>query len=130
TEATVASCSYLDEFYKIDQTVRVFQQPCPLLVPIVESGELDSAGPVAQAYIESLLRQDSRIDTILLGCTHYALVENEIRSHTPKGIQVVSQGPIVAKKLAEYLRRHPEMQRRRDRSGNEIFRTTECSSRT
>ena len=129
TEATVASMAYPQEIQKIDSDVRVFQQACPLLVPIVESGELETAAPAAQKYVQALLREDPQIDTVLLGCTHYALIENIIREFIPPGIRVLSQGEIVAEKLADYLRRHPEIERRLDASGRETFLTTEYSSR-
>ena len=129
TEATVLSQAYPQEIQKIDPEVRVFQQACPLLVPMVESGELQNVTSTVSSYIKNLLRQDRKIDTVLLGCTHYALIENEIRSVMPDGIRVVSQGPIVADKLADYLRRHPEVERRLDTSGSERFLTTEYSNR-
>ena len=129
TEATVASLGYLQEIYKIDPQVHVCQQACPLLVPIIEAGELENAEGVASKYIESLLRKDARIDTILLGCTHYALIEDLIRNLVPSRIQVVSQGQIVAAKLEDYLKRHPEIEKRLDASGKRTFLSTEYSDR-
>jgi glutamate racemase len=129
TEATVASHGYIQEIHKVDDRVVVYQQGCPLLVPIVESGELENATSAARKYVENLLRNDSRIDTILLGCTHYALIEDVIRSVVPGGIEIVSQGPIVAEKLADYLKRHPEIEKRLDSTGKDIFLTTEYSGR-
>ena len=105
------------------------QQACPLLVPIIESGELENATAPAQHYLESLLGKDPQIDTILLGCTHYALIENLIREMVPPRVKVVSQGSIVAAKLEDYLKRHPEMERRLDNTGNETFLSTENSPR-
>jgi glutamate racemase len=90
---------------------------------------LETAAPAAQKYVQALLREDPQIDTVLLGCTHYALIENIIREFIPPGIRVLSQGEIVAEKLADYLRRHPEIERRLDASGRETFLTTEYSSR-
>jgi glutamate racemase len=129
TEATVASQGYVQEIHKVDDRVQVYQQACPLLVPIVESGELENAESTARKYVENLLKNDSRIDTILLGCTHYALIEDVIRTVVPAGIDIISQGPIVADKLADYLGRHPEIERRLDSSGRDIFLTTEYSGR-
>jgi len=129
TEATVNSQAYPQEIAKIDPSVRVCQQACPLLVPIIESGELETASAPVRHYVDSLLAQDSAIDTILLGCTHYALIEDVIRRIVPPAIGVVSQGTIVAAKLDDYLRRHPEMERRLDRSGRETFLSTEYSPR-
>jgi glutamate racemase len=129
TEATVNSLAYLQEIAKIDANVRVHQQACPLLVPIIEAGELESAGAVARQYLYDLLAMDSTIDTILLGCTHYALIENLIQSMAPANVRVVTQGSIVAAKLENYLMRHPEMESRLDRSAKEKFLSTESSPR-
>jgi glutamate racemase len=129
TEATVNSLAYLHEIAKIDAHVKVHQQSCPLLVPIIESGELESASAPAQHYMDSLLAKDSQIDTILLGCTHYALIEKLIVNMVPPGMKVVTQGAIVAAKLEDYLRRHPEMERRLDAAGRETFLSTENSPR-
>jgi glutamate racemase len=129
TEATVASKGYPQEIQKIDASVRVYQQACPVLVPIIESGELESAGKAAEEYVRALLSQDSRIDTILLGCTHYALIEDVIRRVVPAAVGIVSQGSIVAQKLENYLNRHPEIERTLDKSGHEAFLTTAYSER-
>jgi glutamate racemase len=129
TEATVNSLAYPQEILKIDPKVEVHQQSCPLLVPMIEAGDLDATRGPARQYVESLLEQDARIDTILLGCTHYALIEDILRQLIPQKIRVVSQGAIVADKLADYLRRHSEMETRLDKSGKEIFLSTEYSPR-
>jgi len=129
TEATVNSQSYLEEIHKIDPDVTVHQQACPLLVPIIESGDLESATEPARHYIEHLLAQSSEIDTVLLGCTHYALIEHIVRPLVPSSIRVVSQGTIVADKLESYLLRHPEIEKRLDTQGRECFLSTEVSPR-
>ena len=130
TEVTVGSQAYPQEVYKIDASVVVHQQACPLLVPMIESGELGNAEGTVRLYVERLLRKDPRIDTILLGCTHYALIEDVIRRVLPPEIRIVSQGVIVAEKLADYLNRHPEFSAQMDLSGAATFLTTELSSRT
>src|SRR5437762_13248561 len=79
--------------------------------------------------MDRLLEQESRIDTVLLGCTHYALIESTIREIAPAKIRVVSQGTIVAEKLADYLERHPEFGQWMDLSGEATFLTTEYSDR-
>jgi glutamate racemase len=129
TEATVNSLAYPQEILKIDPQVQVHQQACPLLVPLIEAGDVEATRGPARQYVESLLEQDPRIDTILLGCTHYALIESILRQLIPQTIRVVTQGAIVAGKLADYLRRHPEIERRLDKSGKEIFLSTEYSPR-
>jgi glutamate racemase len=49
-----------------------------------------------------------KLDAVLLGCTHYPLVEKYFRQALPKGVEIISQPEIVAKSLAAYLERHPE----------------------
>lgn len=129
TEATVNSLAYPQEIAKVDANVRVHQQACPMLVPLIESGELDQAATQARRYVETLLARDSQIDTVLLGCTHYALIESLIRPMVGPEVTVVSQGSIVAAKLEDYLKRHPEMERRLDRTGTEVFLSTQSSPR-
>ena len=127
TEVTVASYAYPQELHKIDPSVTVIQQACPKLVPMIEAGELGNIGEEVRTYIDQLLEQDERIDTVLLGCTHYALIESTIREIAPARIRVLSQGAIVAEKLADYLERHPEFEQWMDLSGEATFLTTKYS---
>jgi glutamate racemase len=127
TEVTVASYAYPQELHKIDPSVSVIQQSCPRLVPMIEAGELENISEEVRTCMDQLLDQDTRIDTVLLGCTHYALIEDSIRNVVPAEIRVVSQGAIVAEKLADYLGRHPEFGESMDLSGETTFLTTKYS---
>jgi glutamate racemase len=98
-------------------------------VPLIESGELRRAEEEVGTYVKQLVEMDRQIDTILLGCTHYALIAESIRSIVPAEIRIVSQGSIVADKLADYLVRHPEFGMTLDRSGAATFLTTAYSGR-
>jgi glutamate racemase len=129
TEATVAAEAYPQEIFKVDPATQVYQQACPALVPLIESGDLENAGRAAREYVAALTAQHESMDTILLGCTHYALIEDAIRRHAPAGIRVISQGAIVAEKLMDYLERHPEIAQRLETSGGETFLTTAYSDR-
>jgi len=112
TTGTVKSMSYPIEIEKFFPEVAVYQQECPLWVPLIESNEYDNAGAdfFIKKYITQLLAQSADIDTILLACTHYPLIADQIRRHLPQHIQLLSQGPIVASSLADYLQRHPEIE--------------------
>src|SRR5262249_43375152 len=88
-----------------------------------------NADVAVRRYVDGLLNQSGSIDTVLLGCTHYALIEKQIHAALPDRVQLIGQGPIVAKKLADYLRRHPEIERRVDPGSSETFLTTESSPR-
>ena len=71
------------------------------------------------------MAQDVNIDTILLACTHYPLVQEQIKKFLPEHIQVISQGDIVASSLVDYLQRHPEMNERLSKSNSVSFFTTD-----
>jgi glutamate racemase len=87
-------------------------------VPLVENREYDNEGAdfFIRKCLEQLLDQSADIDTILLACTHYPLLLPRIRKFLPPGVGVLSQGDIVADSLADYLRRHPEMEARISRT--------------
>ena len=117
TPGTVASESYVIELLKQDPTLIVIQQACPMWVPLIEAGEHLHAGAdyFVEKYLNDLLERDSEIDTIILGCTHYPLIQSKIEAYlslTNRQISVVSQGEIVARSLADYLHRHPEIVKR------------------
>jgi glutamate racemase len=67
----------------------------------------------------------SDIDTIVLGCTHYPLLEKKIRQYLPERVQLLSQGSIVAGSLADYLHRHPEIEAVCAKGGQTQYFTTE-----
>jgi len=79
TNATIHSRAYEMAIHRLDPSVRVFSQGCPLFVPLVEEGWLNGAisRQVAAQYLRPLIRQ--RIDTLILGCTHYPLLAPTIR---------------------------------------------------
>ena len=89
----------------------------------------DGADYFVRKYIEELLRKDSRIDTVILGCTHYPLLLPKIRQYMPAGIRVVPQGGLVAESLKDYLRRHPEIEAACAKHGTCRYLTTENSDK-
>jgi len=127
TSGTVQSNSYPLEIKKIYGDIVVTSQACPMWVPLIENNEHNSKGAdfFVQKDVLQLLAADTLIDTVMLGCTHYPLLENKIRTYLPKGIRIVSQGEIVAHSLAEYLRRHPGMDERCTKNATCRYLTTE-----
>ena len=127
TPGTVASQSYDMELAKLHPDIIFTPHACPMWVPLVEN--LEGDGPGADYFIkkeiDSLLDADPEIDTIILGCTHYPLLYNKIRQFVPSDIKVLIQGDIVANSLLDYLRRHPEMDKRITRKGSLELLTTE-----
>ena len=127
TGGTVQSNSYPIELAKLFPDVKVYQQACPMWVPLIENGEFDQPGAdyFVKQYVEALFKQSTDIDTILLACTHYPLLEAKIRSYLPSGVNLVLQGAIVANSLAKYLEMHPEMAQKCSQNGQLTFFTTD-----
>lgn len=127
TSGTVNSQSYPIEIEKFFPDITVYQQACPMWVPLVENDEYDSEGAdfFINKYIRQLMVQSGDIDTIVLGCTHYPLLADKIQAHLPPGVTMLSQGTIAAKSLADYLRRHPEMAAKCSTGGTREFFTTD-----
>ena len=126
TKGTVNSGSYLIEINRFFPNVKVYQQACPLWVPLIENGEFDKPGAdyFVEKYIDEILSQSPNIDALLLACTHYPLLYKKIRAYLPVHIQIISQGDIVANSLASYLERHPEMDNNLTKGGQHSFYTT------
>lgn len=127
TEGTVSSQSYVIEINKFFPECNVFQHACPMWVPLIENNEhhTDEGRAFIKQDIQKLLQQSSKIDTILLGCTHYPLILNEIETIVPGHIKVIAQGEIVAKSLVDYLERHPEVDSNCTKKGTVQFLTSE-----
>ena len=96
-------------------------------MPLVEEGlwEDPVTDEIARRYLTELI--DIDIDTLILGCTHYPLLMGKIRQYLPDGVTVLPQGEYVAESLIDYLKRHPEMNRRLTRGGECRFLTTESA---
>lgn len=131
TPGTVNSESYPIELEKwsggkVKSTV---QEACPLWVPLVENNEIDSEGAeyFVRKNIQNLLQKDENLDTLILGCTHYPLLIDQIRKFVPEKIHILDQGLIVAEKLIDYFKRHPLMEAKISKGGSVEFQTTESA---
>lgn len=129
TAGTVSSGSYQIEINHFYPNLKVTQHACPMWVPLVEYGERESEGArfFVKREVEAILREDPEIDTILLACTHYPLLEKALRESTPAGVNLVFQGSIVADKTVDYLNRHPEIESRLGKGGKTRFFTTDTA---
>lgn len=127
TTGTVNSQSYPIEIEKFFPDVQVYQQACPMWVPLVENDEYNSEGAdyFINKYVRQLMVQSQDIDTIVLGCTHYPLLAGKLQEHLPPGVTLLSQGELAAASLADYLERHPEMAAKCSTGGSRTFYTTD-----
>lgn len=126
TRGTVKSESYLIEISKFFPEVKVYQQSCPMWVPLIENNEHlnDGADYFVKAYLTALQQQSPNIDTVLLACTHYPLLMPKLKQFLPENVKIVSQGDIVANSLVDYLSRHPEIDDKLIQNGVRHFYTT------
>ncbi len=110
TKATIKSEAFVHEIKKILPNTKIFQQACPLLVPFIEDSGRNKKilELILEEYIGSLKKK--KIDCLVLGCTHYGIIEKEIQKIVGEKVKVISEGKIVAMKLKDYLFRHPEIE--------------------
>jgi glutamate racemase len=129
TNGTVASESYPMEISKFFPDLKVYQEACPMWVPLIESNEHNSHGAdfFVKKNLHNLFEKGENIDVVLLGCTHYPLLKEKIEEYLPVGVKLISQGEIVAESLADYLQRHPEIESQCSKNGQRDFYTTDST---
>ena len=121
---------YKIEIEKFFPDIEVFQQACPIWVPLIENGEYDTEGAefFIKKYADQLMQLSPDIDTVVLACTHYPILKSKIEEVLPDNVKVISQGGLVATALKSYLSRHPEMEEQCEKGGEIKFFTTDSAS--
>ena len=118
----------------------VTQQACPMWVPLIEAGEHNSDGAdyFIKKNLNEIMHKDPQIDTLVLGCTHYPLLQakidkflrdTEIPGCRGSEIKTIAQGDLVAHSLKDYLQRHPEYRNQLSLNGTCHYLTTENADR-
>ncbi len=130
TEGTVHSQSYPIEIEKFYSHLKVYQEACPMWVPLIENNEQEGPGAdyFVKKHLDAIFKKEPAIDLLLLACTHYPLLEQKIRKYLPPNVQLLSQGKIVATSLVEYLNRHPEIANRCTKQATLTFNTTDSTA--
>lgn len=111
TRKTVESRAFPAEIKRRAAGISVIQQPCPRLAEAIEAGlEPEKLRDGVARYCEQLLAKAgrSRLDLVVLGCTHYPLLLEEFRAALPRGMRILDQPLLAAEALGAYLSRHPE----------------------
>lgn len=123
TEGTVRSGSFTREIQKLDPHIDVYEQACPLLVPLVEAGKEDSAqmAELLQEYLAPVLAHG--IDTLVLGCTHYCILQEKIKTIVGTDVQVISELEVMPEGIVSYLARHPEIEKKIKKGESRFFTT-------
>ncbi len=104
TEATVKSGEYVKKIKELDSNISVYQQACSLFVPLVEEGWLhkDVTRQVCEEYLSTLIEKD--IDTLVLGCTHYPLLQDIIEKICGDKIKVINPASSTCNMASQYLK--------------------------
>ena len=111
TAGTVSSGSYLVEIEKFFPQLNVYQEACPMWVPLIENNEIDTPGAdfFIKRHVESLLAKEKNIDAVILGCTHYPLVKKTILDIVGEDVLLIDTGDAIAKRvvaLSQDLQNH------------------------
>ena len=112
TKTTINSRAFVREIKKVLPKAQVFQQACPLLVPYIEDSGQNKK--ILQLILEEYFKglKKKNINVLILACTHYEIIKKEIQAMVGSKVKVISEGKIVAEKLKDYLKRHPEVEKK------------------
>ena len=108
TTRTVESGKYERELSKYAQgSIELISIAAPALVPLIELGEIEAAALAACAALREVVRAG---DVVVLGCTHYTLLKDQLREHFGSEIIFISQDEVIPHKLTDYLLHHNEIE--------------------
>jgi len=132
TKATIESGAYEKEIKKhckTKQQILIYNQACPLLVPLIEEGWINKRETkmILRQYLRPL--KGKKINHLILGCTHYPLIEKQIREVAGKNTRIISTPETVAAKLKDYLKRHPETEKKLSKKKKRTYYTTDDPGR-
>lgn len=131
TKASVSSGAYEREIGRLAPECSVAAEACPLFVPLVENGRTDRGDIVIETVAEEYLAplREKKIDTLILGCTHYPLISEIIAEHMP-GVKLVDTGGETAESLAALLKNSGELTGRKENGFCRCFVTDSVESFT
>jgi glutamate racemase len=103
TPATVASHAYKSAIEAYGHKMQVWEKSCPLFVPLVEEGWMNQSvtTQIAKVYLQPLLK--NRIDTLVLGCTHYPLLKGTIQSVVGSRVKLIDSAEQTARDVRDRL---------------------------
>lgn len=101
TRATINSHTFLNRLKKEDPNATVFEQECPLFVPLAEEGWIHDpiTNLIVYRYLTSLIQE--KVDTAILGCTHYPLLKDSIQKVFGASVNLIEAGPLIVQSLQE-----------------------------
>jgi len=123
TKSTIESGVYNEELKKHKNNIKIINQPCPLLVPLIEEGKTKHRATkiFLKEYLKPLKKEN--IDTVVLACTHYNLMLKEIKNRFNKKVKIINSDVLVDK-LIEYLKKHPEIEKKIQKQQGRLYYTS------
>lgn len=123
TKATIASQAYIRELRKLRNDLKIIQLATPEIVPLIETNAPEQElRRVVSTYL--ILLKEVRIDTLVLGCTHYPLILPLFEDIMGIEVLILNSPEVVAKKLVSYLAHHPEIEKQLSKNSTHQFFTT------
>ena len=123
TSATINSHSYKNLINRINPDIKVFEQACPLFVPLVENGFTDKNDIIVQSVVERYVSQfkNTDVDTVILGCTHYPLLKCAIGELLGEKVTLIDSGKETALYTAKLLEENNLLTDRSDEGSCEFY---------
>lgn len=103
THSTINNEAYSRKLKQLSENVEVFEKACPLFVPLAEEGWTDHKATelIAEEYLEELIKK--KIDTLILGCTHYPILTEIIQKIMGGKVTLIDSGTAAAFEVENYL---------------------------
>jgi len=121
TPGTIKSSAYQKKLLGLNPKLKIYLKSCPLFVPLVEEGMV--SGKVTEEITKKYLLplKNSGIDVLILGCTHYPLIEGTIKKAIGNRVKIISSAESVAKEVKEFLKNNSEIEKQIKRGKNHQF---------
>ncbi len=125
TSVTINSKVFKKELNKINSNLEIYSQACPLLVPLIEEGWIKrkETRMILRYYLKNLKLK--KINDLILACTHYPLLQKQIAQIMGKQVKILDTPKIISEKLADYLNRHGDIEKKISKNGELKFYTTD-----
>jgi glutamate racemase len=120
TRATINNKAYSNELKKLNPKIKVYEKACPLFVPLAEEGWINHKATqlVAKEYLSGL--REKKIDSLVLGCTHYPILIDTIKKVIGKNVKLIDSGTPAAR-LVEYYLNGRQLRNQSVHQGNSEF---------
>lgn len=105
TQGTIRSGAFRKAISALDPDVEIIEKACPMFVPLVENGYINPGNPVTRLVAEEYLHElrQAGVETVIMGCTHYPLLESFLREALPDGVRLINMGQATAEYLKTFL---------------------------